>query len=326
MKANRGFSLIDVMAAVAVGGIMIMLLFRSVVQTGRVVTGIESTVDSFSDVALFKNRFEKDVLGMFVPQSVSVDLLASIASSTETTPDKKTETGTANQAESSKPRAEKTKDKSTSEESDTELDTIYMVKRGQRRNVGSFSFITTNVLTVYDDVKPRVARVFYELESKPDAVNRWQLKRYESGILDFNAFMSAKREGTVRGYVILDNIQKLTLHSWIPQQQVSQEESKEKKTVEYHQLAMWSDETVKEHKQLLPHFIELEGTIVDPRKKRSVSFQSFVPIQAQQFVLRYQVPLSVLKQGPGKQKMDDFARKGHAKNPQQRGVTPGRSA
>jgi len=282
---RSGISLIDVIAAIAVGGIMTVILYRSVAQTNRVVFTIDAIVDMYSEVALFKDRMERDVLGAFVPQGVSMEFYKEVMQ----------------RKNDSKPKpADKKKPK---QDKDTDaIDEIFVLKKGTQNNLSMMTFTTTNPLIVFNEVTPRAVRVLYELVPQ-EGQNRWSLVRYEGTELGLKTYNKKRKEGAIRGYTILDNIKKLAVRCVVEsrndqkKEQAAEGENKER-TFEY--LFEWDDTIAEERGSFLPLYVEVKGEVVDGKKKRSVPFTFMVPIKATYFKKRFKKAPGIVKQSPGK--------------------------
>ncbi len=282
---RTGISLIDVVTAIAVGGILTVLLYRSVVQTNRVVYTIDAMIDMYSEVALFKDRMERDVLGTFIPQGISMAFFKRVMQQ--------------NKEETQKKNQQKG-DKDTEEA----IDEIFVVKRGAQNNLATMTFTTTSPLIVFNETAPRAVRVLYELTPDKERQNRWSLLRYESTDLALRTFNQKRREGTIRGHTILDNIKKLAVRCVVEsrdkenkKEKQPKEDQKRERTFEY--LIGWDDSVAEEQGRFLPLYVEVKGEVVDERKKRSVPFTFMIPIKVDYFAVRFDKPADLLKQSPG---------------------------
>jgi len=254
-SSQIAFSLIEFMVALAIGLIMLGLLYGSITRTYKSVSSIEQAIDGHSAIALYLERFEKDVAGVFVPLQAR-----------------------------SKPGKNKQKEKQDEKESlkeeprKPELRSVFLLKGMKNGSGGELSFVTTSALSVYNKQANYLVRVTYKLEqaktSNGSQKRLWSLVRYELNELDYDRSRS-KLGKDVRGYEILGNIEKFNINCT-----ASSTEGKVKNSPSsFENYSEWnSDSRKQEELLLLPNFVSCSGTILEGKK--AISFEYTVPIFA----------------------------------------------
>jgi hypothetical protein len=290
---RAGISLVEVIAALAIGSVMSLLLYRSLYQTNRAVQTVDALVDTHAELALCTERLTKDLNGAFIP--VQTVKPASVAPQADKKPEA---SGIHVASKTSAQREEKSRQK--------QIEDIFVVNKltqGERlASEGTIlAFITSNPLVIYGEAPVRKVRVTYTLTLPKGERALRTLTRYESSEIDSKRFQDKLKRGIIKGYPVLHNIQNLTIeclaHKEEQHEGQAKQESKipEQKTLskgrareahkqethkkEWERLNSWNDnERFKEHRNLLPDFIELKGTVLDARRARETSFSLLIPI------------------------------------------------
>jgi len=64
---RNGFTLIELVIAIAISSLIGVLLFNVFDQSSRLLTRVDSIVAADINIVTFYDRFEKDVMGAFIP-------------------------------------------------------------------------------------------------------------------------------------------------------------------------------------------------------------------------------------------------------------------
>jgi type II secretory pathway pseudopilin PulG len=268
MNATRrhGFSLLDVVVSVALAAILSLLIFQALQQTRRAVKKIQATVDVNSMLIHFKDRIFKDIQGTFIPQNPSQQ----------------------RQQQQINPTAIQTPEKKDDQEALRYylLEPINITEKAEGDH-GTWSFVTTSSLNIYDAVSPRAVRILYELKKLPDT-KKWQLSRLESAELDYKKFTDFAKSKP--GIIILNNIESITVTCYAqkkkeaaqtPQSTPDKPQQKEESAEQLSPFTAWnSDERKKDKQSQLPEYIKITGSIREEHTKTPVDFSFMIPLEA----------------------------------------------
>jgi len=253
---KTGFSLIELVIALFISAIVTLMLYRSLNQTQRITKQISSTIDLYSDLLIVENQVEKD--------------FSTIISLDNTT----TSTGVADQSKGLAgliapqiPPQQPVQKKETTE---------VLIFKGTQVNdrLEKVTFLSTNALSVLDEVTSRIVRITYELipqkhlEFGPlhiDTPALFTLMRTEIPFMH-----KEKKEEPGRAYALLRNIQTCTISYSIRK---PEKPGSKKETVEFITLTQWGTDTQK--KQIdapIPQFITLTGNIMHPVTQQTLPF------------------------------------------------------
>jgi prepilin-type N-terminal cleavage/methylation domain-containing protein len=228
-----GFSLIEIVIALMLASMISLVLYTSFEQTKRVTRKIESLEQESLLGMLTYHQLERDLAGVCIPESFLNSAI---------------ETSTTNQKKESE---------------NNKLDTVFRATlKGEEKEL---TFITTNPLVAYQEIKPRLVRVMYRII--PSAVaSSFVLQRRESKELDLEKFLEHKED---QNFVIMENIKEITLN-FITLDNTAKEKKQEFKT--------WRIEELKEVKKVLPNYVWIEGMYEDSitHKEHNFSFVFFI--------------------------------------------------
>lgn len=196
---KSGFTLIELVVAITISSIIGILLFNVLNQSSRLLTRVDSIVTSDISIVTFYDRFEKDIMGAFIPVIGDLNRAKKVLEQHES------------EARSHEIKKQEAKEGESESKplSPVTLKKIQVQKpfiyEKKDENLALFSFITCNPLQVYKQIKPRIARVVYTLKSVPGEPKTYQLLRKESNQLGFDVDKEA------RNFVLLRNIRSLKL-------------------------------------------------------------------------------------------------------------------
>jgi prepilin-type N-terminal cleavage/methylation domain-containing protein len=278
-----GMSLLEVIIAITIAAIVSLLLYQSTRQTIRVVKTVDVLINVHTELALFSDRIQKDINGIFVPRFEEEEKETDQKDQKDQKEQKKSE------------QVKKTESKKAPEHDIFILKDMNVGPSSSLKANGTWTFISDNSLRVYGESVPRKVRVLYELVPEKDKKNLMKLVRYESSEIDYKKF-NKQRSKTIRGYTILRNIKALSVECIVPKEEEEKKsEKQDKKTepvkkinekpkpkkIEFDRLTSWLDaERTKNKEKILPQWVELKITIVDARQKREVVLELALPIFA----------------------------------------------
>lgn len=253
--SQAAFSLIEFMVALAIGLIMLGLLYSSITRTYKSVSSIEQTIDGHSAIALYLERFEKDISGAFIPTQARINL-----------------------RKNKQEQKQEEKFNKKEEPKKSELLSVFLLKGMRNGSAGELSFVTTSALSVYNRPASYLVRVVYKLEKARSTTssqeNLLSLVRYESSELNYDRLRS-KLGKDVRGYEILSNIEAFTINCSARVENNAAKDS----SPSFENFSEWnSDNRKQEGLLLLPGFVHCTGTLREGKK--AISFEYTTPIYA----------------------------------------------
>jgi len=288
---KKGFSLIELVIALAISSGIAVTLFQIYNQTTRLLTHVDSMVSADLNVVTFYNRFEKDVTGAFVPVIGDLDLARKVLEKHEGVLRTQSVAPVAGQGEKGKqPQPEKVKPVTLG---DIQVKKLF-VYESTKNNLSLFSFITCNPLEVYKQLKPRIARVSYSLQK--DDKGRFNLLRRESDKLGL------KYAKAGRPYILLRNIRslKLVFLATEPEKKKAEKTEEDNKKVQPGQKAAPIEEKNKEEEKKpkplkeydswpikeedkepmrdLPEFVKISLVYYDSFEDRDQKYEFMMPV------------------------------------------------
>ncbi|MGC2310899.1 MAG: prepilin-type N-terminal cleavage/methylation domain-containing protein [Candidatus Babeliaceae bacterium] len=257
---KSGFSLIEIVVALALASLLTIVLYTSFEQTKRTTKRMESLEEVSALTMRLYYQLEKDLGGVFVPPSFLVQ-------------DKKVTTT------SGQPVPEKQEQEKESEK----LPEVFRVQiKGEEKE---FTFITTNPLLTYQEIKPRLVRVMYRIIPSKTREGTFAFTRRESTEIDLKKFLERGDENV---FTIMDEITKITFRFMV----LDPEQKEEKK-----ELVSWDIAAQKEMKNLIPNYVIFEGT-----------FEDLVTHKEHPFNFSFALPAAAASQRPEKKKPDQSMR------------------
>lgn len=268
-----GYSFIEITVGIFLSSLLAMALFQSVRSTTSTVKLADDLMDLDIRVATFHHQFERDTLGIFVPEFTVPPAQAqeqppmlgqppALAAKTDTL-----------QQEQKQP---KTPDK------------LFYSVNNEQGMVREFTFITTNPIAVYQKANnvtksPRMVRVMYRLIQDPKHEDMFTLFRQESPELEAS-MLDAKADKPVRAYALLGNIKNIKIEFAYP---VKREQAPAQKPA---QAIGQKPEAQKETPaQDLPEIEKIERRADWPFKTPQEAKEKQVPPSAQLVIVTFQL-------------------------------------
>lgn len=188
---RMGFSLIELVVALLVSSILAVALMRVLGGSSNVLKATESIITSDMAIAVFYDRFERDISGACVPPFGDPSRAKAV---------KKPETPSRQPFVFGAPAAQEPekKDKSV-------LFKQAFVYKVRDKQLEQLSFITCNPMESYRGSKVRLARVTYQLKPQSGSRGLYHLLRRESKNPTYGS------DKDVRPYVVFTDIESLRL-------------------------------------------------------------------------------------------------------------------
>lgn len=290
MRKSGGFTLLELMVAIALSALVALALYSTFMQTNMSVATINETTSYEMMVSALYRQLEKDIYGVAVPEQFLVQLIEEYEKKqkngnqekpAQLSPDE------AKEEQEKKENQEKEKqDKEKKEKQIPPLKKIFYLSQ-QQALLKQLTFITRNALAYYtdkeqQDVTPFLVRIFYQLKEDKENPGTYRLLRSQGTELDPQGYEDEKK---VRAYELARGIRKLEviLHQEKidKKQKKAQEEEKEaaaksaqdkeaqekkekekeqKKPKEFEPVSAWSTDELVYGDPLVPSFIEMNIT------------------------------------------------------------------
>jgi len=289
-----GFSILEILVALALGTFIGSAIFTSFMQVNRGYKVARQVVDLDFKMCVVQHQLDRDLSGAFIPFSLK----------------KKKE-----ESASSPVDGKKTGQK-REEKVETPLKDGFLSKVTDG-NTTLFSFVTSNPLSVYGHMVPRVARVVYQLipeKQRSGEPLSYALFRTEYKELPFEE----PKEKSSEGIKVIGGIKSMLLEYEVKvaeEKEGSKEKEGEKKPEEftYETTNVWSEEHAKKFKRNLPSVVTATISLWGKAKKR---FRKFVCKTA---IVADSLPPKKVKP-PEKPKPQKPEKKANQKKSQQKGV------
>ena len=283
-----GFTIIELLIATSIAGMMSVVLFMTLFQVN---TGVRITVDMVtveSDISQVQYQLERDLSG-------ATTLIEDVK------PEDKKPTPAQAQPGAPKP-AEPKEEPAKDEKKVKKIEKVFYSTRDGDR-LGTLTFITNNPLPKFIDEKDiRLVRMAYRLQEDKNRRGTFALMRQESTSLDYEKFSSQN----VRAYALVDGIKDFSV-KFLAKIEEEQEpdkngdataapgqpaapkptQAKKEKKVSYKEVGSWdTDALAKEQKDKkkgpqqkpIPARVDIQGSFWDITKKRSTPFHFKIAI------------------------------------------------
>lgn len=192
---KKGFTMLEVMLGLAVGSLLTGMLVQSLWQLSKTLSKVNVISSADMRAITLQNLLEKEFSGAFIPDLIPFEKEDNLKK---------------------KPDSEKKEEKSINPPKG-----FYSKNDGD--NLVFLTFITNNPLSVYNIIKPRVARIVYELVQDKNMPGSFVLYRYESA----NIMQVEKRADQEKGFVVIDGIKSIE-STYLAEEKVSQGKSSDK--------------------------------------------------------------------------------------------------
>lgn len=269
---KSGFSLIEILVAVAISSIVAWTLFFSFSQTQKSADLIEQMLSIDPKIMTLSNQFEKDITGVFVPKYWFP----------------KEESKESDNKQSEK-KEESKKDLNSKpgqripvkKEEYKKIDKVFF-SSNEQSNLKEITFITCNPLQTYNNYKPRIVRILYKLVPDEENKNSYKLLRKESLNLDFAKINEEKNIE----YELASGIKSLSLSFIYPEEEkkdskeeAKKTEEKNKKEIKYKTLEIWNKDENKDVPDI-PQYVVLKVSLWDLSLQEDYNFEIIYQIFA----------------------------------------------
>lgn len=274
---KKGFSLIEVLIAMAISSAVVLIVYQSLSQMKRISRRLVSTLDK-TGISLVYNQLGKDISGICVPvcsDTNDKDKQEPVAQKQEA-PDSVSQ----NVDEKKSEEKEKKKKKSP---------VPLVVDSVGQESVKKISFITTNALSVYESTAPRMVKVEYKLKPSKHDATYFDLVRIEksfSGKQDEEVSSGDEKSdesdiAAVREYRLISDIRKMSIRCSARPPKKESKEPQDSQPAPFETLTHWGDdEQRKKIEKKLPEYIEVDITFGDPVLKREYTYTWLYPVPA----------------------------------------------
>lgn len=288
MKKNRypGFSLIEVLIALAIASIIGVALFTTLTQMNSLTQNADTIMYEDGRITLLHNQLKKDLSGAFVPtQAVEQPL------------DK--------EKKNKKP-----------------LQKIFYGTNQEKGMLNTLTFITTNPLASYGSSKPRVARIMYRLIAEKESGNppTYTLYRQQGNDLEYDSYKQDNKKN--RSYMLAEDIKSVTIDYATYKKQEKKtgapevveivkewdsdkldvkdkEETPAKKEEKApNDKSQSAEKKEKKERTWLPLYAKITITLWDQHKKHEQTTQLIVPIAGSSFTEPIQEPAKPSEKKP----------------------------
>lgn len=246
-----GFTLIEIVIAIAISAMLSYSLFFVFYQVQKSVNVVERLISNDSAILIFQNQFEKDITGAFIPQHWFLEEQKSLPSGL--------------------------KEQKPQQQQQQKIEKVFSVET-DKNIITNITFITCNPLQTYDNYKPRVVRVEYQL--KPAENDSYILSRKESLELDIKKFKDTKDAS----FDLLARIKEFSFVFIYPVEKEQQgSRDKKKKDIELKEAISWplkEDKDAKTKLPLMPKFIKLKIVLFDINYQREDTFEFMYQVYA----------------------------------------------
>jgi len=312
---RTGFTLIELLIALAIGSMVLTILFNSLFQTIRLVDKADDFVDVTTRATIMKHQLEKDLMGAFIP--------------TQAQPSQEEKDKDSEKTNNNNKKPEPTKDEPDKKPDKKKLKPLtnifYGVNKGNQLDV--LTFITNNPMSAYwgtGKAQPKIARIVYHLVEDKENKGFFTLMRQEDNNLEYDAYTQTGPK-EIRSYELTEGIKGLSVKYIVqeekekpqktedekapPGQKAPEKPKEEEKEIRFKKLEEWNfekdAELPKDIKRRIPNVVQITVTLWDAKVERETRFTFNVQI------LPDLKPIQEQKE-PAK------------KTPQQPGQTPGK--
>ncbi|MFC1845563.1 type II secretion system protein J [Candidatus Dependentiae bacterium] len=264
-----GFVLLEIIIAIALASLIGAGVFSSFFQVNKAYKSADNIIDIDAKAGLVQHQLDRDISGAFVPF-----VLKSMKETTTTTVVTVT-TGDQKEASETKEKEEELKRQPMEKAFHARL---------QDDKFSFLSFVSNNPLTVYDKIRPRIARIVYQLV--PEKERRGDFSTYNliRSELSELPFVEPKEDGTpeegIRPHELATGITDMSIDFIVrPVKEKKKEAEGEQEEVEdqekevpYQKFKEWGDEQIKKVNRNIPHFVKITISFWDRLQKTSKTF------------------------------------------------------
>lgn len=266
---KSGFTLIEILIAIALSTMVSYMLFSVFFQANRGMRVVDSYVDVYTKAAIAARQLERDFSGVSIPWA---QLLPDPTK--QPAPKMPTLPGAKKEEASEKKDAKEPQEKESKNKKIKKL--FYSSSDGA--NLKTVTFITNNPTAQYwsDQIgkpKPRLARVVYTVSKQPNTIKEsYVLKRQEGPALEYGAYKGD--DSKIRTYDMIDNIKSISIDFSV---HVADKEDNTKKTIK--RMIAWDSDAQKEDKEneqslpALPGLVTLKIQLWDQTMQRAIPFE-----------------------------------------------------
>lgn len=271
-----GFSLIEIIIAVAISSVLSLILYRAFSQTNRLVQQVRNLMDDTSDTLSSYAQLEKDFSAIFMPTLEEIKKASAPPA----------QAAVANQTTPKTPAGQESKEKKP------EIIPFKTTMEGSK--LATISFVTTNAFSILDEAASRPVRVTYKLKPQEGEGNKLFVLLREELPYDQKAEGEKKSSSAkpTHAYALIRNISSFSAKFSAYD---CKEESKELVS-----LSEWgTDEQKKKCPQrAIPEFVEISLDVTDVVTGRVTAYTCAITIPAASCPEEKEVQTTAVPQQP----------------------------
>ncbi len=271
LVSHKGFTLLELMVVISLTGILSIALYTIFKESSKSVDSIAQRIDSDEALLLLYNQLDKDISAACIPALA----LAEIAKTEEAEPkDKKTEPVVAEKKDSTP--------------------TIKKVFFGKTNNnlFNMLTFITTQSLSNYNSIQPKLVRVIYKLV--PEEYSSAEKTSYKLLRQEIYDLTSKEIDGVKKSYELIDRLKDVKIF-FIAQKEDKKEQKKESKQqdskIEFITEKNWSSDDLAPRKYIfLPGYVRFEGERWNKKYNKTIPFTFEYKIISNRYYVKEEAP------------------------------------
>lgn len=263
---QQGFSLIELMVALAVGSVFMVLVVQLFSGINRSSTKMMRRTDYVFTVPRALMLIDDDISAALVPRRGWPDL-------------QQDDKGSVPQGQMQRPAM-------IDEEKERKIKQVFYAE--SRNDILTFfSCITSNTRTPYGKEHPPLVRVLYEMLPHPEEENIYQIRRRETE--DIYASLQDLQEAS-GGFTLLSQVKSIKMRFFVPEKPAEEKAKEaEKKKPIYQEFTSWGTLELRERvADLVPAYVRIEGSALSEDYAYEQPFSLLIPI--------YRYPALVHKQ------------------------------
>jgi prepilin-type N-terminal cleavage/methylation domain-containing protein len=282
MKTRRGFTIIELLIAMALSSIVIFGLLQAYNNIMKYIKTVQEIQVVNRKICLLFNQMERDFMTAFIPPIIE-------KVKPEKEEPKKDESVEAKPEEKSEEEKKLNKIKNYFIAQNDDNGLAKRINDHRTYPLKNVSFINTNPLQVYGQSRTRLVRVMYELEvdkkrSKGELIcyNLWRketedLENYRAKE-DVVGFTTKSKFTQIRKHLIADGISDFFIQYFYKGEKKNEKEKNEQNKIEKKVLDTWGD--TKETSGVVPNKVMVYASFWDEQLSKKVSFQATFPVMS----------------------------------------------
>lgn len=297
---QRGFSIVELMVAIAVGGLLMALvaqLFSRITQSSSRMLRQTEYVFSVPHALMV---IDDDISTAFVPR--------------RGWPQPQDEQTEKQEAQQKQQQAKQQADEAAKQKEKRVEQVFYAEARNELLTF--FTCITTHTFTQYGVQHPTVVRVIYEVKPHPEQENVYQLWRRETTDI-YQSLKALRQPDAEKGYILLDRIKSIKARFFVPEKPKDAEAATEKQEISYQEVTSWGGVEMQQRiTDMLPAYVSIDGEVWDEQYSEEMPLSLFIYLYNQPYMVMQQEQKKKQQEQQKKQKEEEQKKKEQAALPQ----------